>query len=423
MPHLLSINSYHYRRGGADAVYLDHAALMQALGWRNTFFSMKHPQNLPCDTSDFFVDEIQIGHEYSLGQKIVKAAQVVYSLEAQRKLRALIDGCRPDIAHLHNIYHHLSPSILPVLTSRGIPVVMTAHDLKLVCPNNKMLNRHGICERCKPGYYHHTILNRCVHDSVVASAIIAAESTLHRLLGSYRRHVARIIVPSRFYLGKLIDWGWPAEQLIHVPNYIDAGAFEPDFSPGSYIVYSGRLSVEKGLDTLIRAAARAKVRLVVVGTGPIRTELEATARTAGADVVFAGYRSGHELAELVRAARASVLPSEWYENAPLSVLESMALGKPVIGARMGGVTEMIVPEANGWLFDSGNVDSLETCLRRVVDLPDATVAEMGRRARADVENRFGRQRYIDAILKIYSSLGIASARIVPGPDAEPFTAC
>ncbi len=411
MPHLLSINSYHYRRGGADVVYLEHAALMQALGWRNTFFSMKHPQNLPCETSGFFVDEIQIGHAYSVGQKIVKATQVVYSLEAQRKLRALIDARSPDIAHLHNIYHHISPSILPVLKSASIPVVMTAHDLKIVCPNNKMLNRLGICERCKSGSYHHAILNRCVHDSVAASAIIAAESTVHRLLGSYRRHVARIIVPSQFYISKLIEWGWPAEQLTYVPNYIDAAGFEPDFSPGSYIVYFGRLSAEKGVGTLIHAAARAGVRLVIIGTGPMKAELEATARATDAEVVFAGYQSGEELYKLVRAARASVLPSEWYENAPLSVLESMAMGKPVIGARIGGISEMIVSEKNGWLFESGNPQSLEDCLRRVVDLPDTTISDMGRRARADVEDRFSRRRYVDSIVNIYSSLGAGAMQV------------
>src|SRR5690606_33300417 len=163
MPRLLSVNSYHYRRGGADAVYFDHAELMESLGWENAYFAMHHPQNVESQWSRHFVDEIQLGHDYTLRQKVTKASKVVYSFEARRRLSGLIDEFRPDLAHLHNIYHHQSPSILPVLAQAGIPVVLTAHDLKIACPNNKMLARDGICERCKGHRYWNVIRQRCVH--------------------------------------------------------------------------------------------------------------------------------------------------------------------------------------------------------------------------------------------------------------------
>lgn len=408
MPHLLSINSYHYRRGGADAVYLDHAELMQSLGWRNTFFSMRFPDNLPCESSAYFVDEIQYGHQYTVAQKLVKASKVVYSLEAQRKLRQLLAERSPDLAHIHNIYHHLSPSILPVLKEAGIPAVMTAHDLKIACPNNKMLDASGICERCKGGRYYNVVSRRCVQGSFAASAVVAIESTLHGWLRSYQRNLDRIVVPSRFFIEKFAEWGWDSDRFVHIPNYVDADHLDPEFSPGKYMIYFGRLAREKGLLTLVRAVARANVPLVIVGTGPIEGELKSLAAHLDAPIHFAGYRTGAELHALIRESRVSILPSEWYENSPISVLESMALGKPVVGARIGGIPEMVRHLETGWLFDSGSVDSLEAVLRDVNDSPSQELSRIGKRARKLVETEFSREKYVASMLELYAGLGVAS---------------
>jgi glycosyltransferase involved in cell wall biosynthesis len=418
MPHLLSVNSYHYRRGGADAVYFDHAALMESLGWRNTFFSMHHPNNVRCDSSVYFVDEIQLGHDYSLAQKLHKATKVVYSFEAQRRLRALIADRKPDIAHLHNIYHHLSPSILSVLKLAEIPVVMTAHDLKIACPNNKMLTGGAVCERCKGGRFHHAVLNRCIHGSFAASAVVAAESALHHALGSYRRHVDRIVVPSRFFLAKFEEWGWSRNQFAYIPNFVDAARFSPAYDAGDYVAYVGRLAPEKGVFTLIRAAARTGVPVVLAGTGPAEAALQSLAAELKAPVSFAGFRSGAALHTLMREARALVLPSEWYENAPISILEGFALGKPAIGARIGGIPEMIRAEETGWLFESGNVESLESALREVMACDPRKIADMGKTGRLVVENEFSRDRYLASMLAVYAELGVsAAAQLRPAPTA------
>lgn len=409
MPHLLSINSYHYRRGGADVAYFDHAALMESLGWRNTFFSMKYPENLPCDSSDYFVDEIEFGRDYSLAEKIVKATKVIYSFEAQRRLRKLMADRNPDIAHLHNIYHHLSPSILSVLKESGVPAVMTAHDLKIACPNNKMLNSEGICERCKGGRYHSVITNRCVKDSFAASAIVAVESALHQWLGSYRHNLARIVSPSRFFIDKFVEWGWPRSKFVHIPNFVDANTFEASSEFGDYLVYLGRLSREKGLVTLVRAAGRAKVPLVLVGTGPIGEDLKRLSAELEAPVHFVGYKTGAELREFVRGARAAVLPSECYENAPFSVLECLAMAKPVVGARIGGIPEMIRHGETGWLFESGSVDALESALRDAYYCPRQELISLGRQGRHIIETEFSRERYASAILSLYAELGVTSA--------------
>jgi glycosyltransferase involved in cell wall biosynthesis len=405
-PRLLSVNSYHYHRGGADNVYFQHAALMEGLGWRNAFFAMHYPKNLATEWSRFFVDEIQFGHRYSLVQKVVKASKVVWSFEAQNQLRRLLDEFRPDVAHLHNIYHHLSPSILPVLRKAGVPVVMTAHDLKIACPNNKMYNASGVCERCKGGRLHNVVRFRCVQDSVAASAIVAAEAVVNGALRSYRDNVDRIVVPSRFFLEKFVEWGWPRGLFSYVPNWLDATRIEADPRPGDYFLYLGRLAPEKGVATLIQAARQAGVRLAVAGDGPMRQTLEAMVEGATDRIELLGFRSGEELAGLVRGARAVVAPSEWYENAPLSVLEALAAAKPLIGSRIGGIPELIDEGRTGWLFPAGDVDALAALLRKVSEAPDVTLAAMGREGRARVERDFGRQGYIDAMLGLYADIGV-----------------
>jgi glycosyltransferase involved in cell wall biosynthesis len=400
---LLLLNSYHYRRGGADVVCLDQDAMFARLGWRTALMAMHHPRNLPSPWSEWFVEELEFGDTKGLADKLKKATKAIWSFEAQRKLRGLIEVFRPEVAHLHNVYHHLSPSVLPVLAEAGIPTVLTAHDLKIACPAYKMFNSAGICERCRTGSVINVIRNRCVRDSLGASAIVAVESGLQRRLGIYRRHVGRVIVPSRFYLDKLVEWDWPREQLAYVSNYVDAGTFTPSYEPGDYVLFVGRLAPEKGVRTLVQAAIAAGIPLRVAGTGPLDAELRAL---PGADrIEWLGFCTGENLWAQVRGARALVLPSEWYENAPMSVLEAYASGTPVVGARIGGIPEMISDET-GWTFRSGDVDDLAAVLRRVAETPDATVAAMGRSARERVEREFGRQVHVDGVLGVYRSLGV-----------------
>lgn len=409
MPNLLSINNYHYRRGGSDVVYLDHAALMEEQGWSNGFFSMHHLKNFDTPWSKYFIDEIEFGHAYSLGQKLAMASKVVYSFEAQRKLKRLLDDFPADIAHLHCIYHHLSPSIISTLRDAGVPAVMTAHDLKIACPAYKMLNNTGVCEKCKGGTLLNVVRHRCVRDSMAASAIVMVESTVHRWVNTYQGKLDKVVVPSRFFMEKFIEWGWPRDKFAYIPNYVDASRFEPAYEAGDYFLYFGRLAPEKGVATLMRAAkAAAGIKLKIAGTGPIEAELHALQTELQGDVEFLGYRSGADLHALIRQARAVVLPSEWYENAPMSVLESFALGTPVIGARIGGIPEMVIEGETGWTFESRNIDELTALLYRVLAMPSTDLAQAGRNARHHVEANFNRAGYLQATLALYASLGVKS---------------
>ena len=402
---LLSLNTYHYRRGGADAVFLDHNELFRNLGWETAVFSMQHPKNEPSPWAEYFVDELEFGRSYNPWQKLVMASKVIYSFEARKKLGRLLDKFIPDVAHAHCVYHHLSPSVLGLLHERDIPTVMTAHDLKLACPAYKMLNRDGICERCKHGNLLNVAIHRCVQDSLTISALVAVESTTHKLLGLYRHNLDKIVTPSRFFRAKLTEWGWPEEKLAYIPNFVRAEEYTPQFSPGDYFLYFGRLAPEKGIDTLIAAANQANVKLRIAGTGPDENRLKALASTSE-NIEFMGYCSGEKLKTLLREARAIVLPSQWYENAPMSILEAYASGKPVIGAKIGGIPEMLEDGKTGSLFESGNVEELAAHLTHIHKLSDSRIIEMGQQARARVTEDYSPNRYTQDMLLLYQSLGV-----------------
>lgn len=403
---LLAINNYHYLRGGADAIFLEEGRLLRDIGWQVVPFSMHHSKNLSSDWSSYFVEEIEFGQAYGFGEKVRKAAKSVYSFEARKKLSKLIDRVKPDMAHLHNIYHHLSPAILSVLKSRQIPSVMTLHDLKIACPAYKMLASDGICERCKGGKLFNVVANRCIKGSLALSSLVYFESLLHGMLNSYGKNIDRFIVPSRFYQQKFVEWGWPSDRFRYVPNFVDCSRYEPEYAPGKEFVYFGRLTDEKGLYTLVRAAALAKISLRIVGTGPEEDALRALAEQTQCRVSFDGYLTGAALQAAVRSARAVILPSEWYENAPVSVMEAYALGKPVIGANIGGIPELVREGETGWIFPSRSVDHLADCMRQVEDTPDSDISDFGRAGRHWMSEDFTAEHHRSRLLDIYHGIGL-----------------
>ena len=403
---LLAVNNYHYPRGGAEVVFLEQNQLFEQAGWQVVPFCMQHSQNLPSEWSEYFVDEIEFGSNYSLLQSVARVPKVIYSLEAQRKLKALIEKTQPSAAQLHNIYHHISPSILSTLNECNVPTLMTLHDLKLACPAYKMLAHDGVCERCKGGRLRNLVRHRCIKNSLALSSVVYLESSLHRMLGTYRKHVDRFIVPSQFFADKLAEWGVDANKMVVVPNFVATQKFRPTERAGDYFLYFGRLAPEKGVATLMRASAAANARLVIVGTGPEEDDLRALATELGGKVEFAGYQTGDALHDAIRGARAVVLPSEWYENGPMSVLESYALGVPVLGADIGGIPEMVRTGETGETFASGDVAALTAVLENYAALPDAQVRKQGEQAREWVSERFSARRHFDALNAVFTELGV-----------------
>jgi glycosyltransferase involved in cell wall biosynthesis len=402
---LLSINNYFYPRGGAEVLFLEQNRILEAAGWQVVPFAMRHPQNLPTPWAEYFPDEIEFGRTYSARTKLLNAQRVIFSLQARARLGALLKRVQPRIAHVHNIYHHLSPSILPILRAATIPVVMTVHDLKLACPAYTMMRGNQHCESCRGGRIYNVAIHRCIKGSLALSSLVLAETFVHRLLRLYEANVSRFVVPSRFVLEKLVEWGWPRERFVHIPNFVNAEQFHPARPIGRRFIYCGRLQSNKGVDTLVRAAARAKVPLTMVGAGPDEIRLRKLSAELCADVEFTGYLSKDTLIDMVQSARAIVVPSEVNENAPLALLEGYAAGRPVIGAHIAGIPELVRDGETGALFRSGDVDELAGALHRFASLPDARLCEMGAAGRRWVEQDFTATRYRERLLKVYESLG------------------
>jgi glycosyltransferase involved in cell wall biosynthesis len=404
MPQLLSINNYYYRRGGSEAVFFEHNRLFEEAGWEVVPFSMQTPINEASAWSAHFVDDTDGGGRHSPLDKIKRAATAIYSLEAARRIRSLLALIRPQIAHAHNIYHHLSPSVLVELHRHGVPVVLTLHDLKLVCPAYKMHTQGAICEGCRGGALRNVVRHRCIKNSTAMSALVWLESTIHKALDLYMRNVTRFVVPSRFFLAKFAEWGVDTSRFVHVPNSIDVEALEAGGEPGDAFVYLGRLVPEKGVATLIRAAAKARVHLRIIGTGSEEMALRRLAHELGGYVEFTGYLSGPELRAAICSARAVVIPSEWYENAPLSVMEASALARPVIGADIGGIPELIRQGETGFVFASGDVDALVEVLAKVQELPSSRLRSIGIAGRSWMRAEFSPSVYRDRMLNLYQEI-------------------
>ena len=406
-PALLSINNYHYPRGGADAMYLAHGAAFASLGWRHAWFAMKHPRNRSTSWSRYFPEEIELGQAYSPLERVGKAAASIWSVQAQQRLQALLTRFRPDVAHLHNIYHHLSPSILSTLRDAGIPTVMTAHDFKMACPNYRMYTQGQVCERCRTGNVANVLMHRCIGDSVLASALVSVEALVHRSLRSWHRGPDRIVAPSQFVIDKMVSWGFDARRFVLIRNPVQATRIEPQPEPGRDFVYIGRLSPEKGLDCLIEAVRRSGVTLTLAGEGPLEPLIRQAVAQSSGRIRWLGRLEADRVQALVGGARAIVVPSQWYENAPLSVLEAFAAAKPVIATRIGGLPEMVTHGRTGWLVPVADPDALAGMLAAVRSLPDPQVSDVGRAAREFVLSEHGWPAYMDRMRALYQALGVS----------------
>ncbi len=391
---ILMVDKFYFVKGGAERYLFELTEVLQANGHTVVPFAMKDLLNFATEYEDYFVDNI----DYSMNSPWQKAAgffkaggRMIYSVHARRQIERLIIREQPDIAHLHMIDHQLSPSILHALKKCRIPVIQTIHQYKLVCPNYRLYNpRTGkICEKCLHGSFYHPIIERCHKDSAAAGLLLAIESYAHRWMKIYENNVDVFHVPSRFMGQKMREAGIANGKIRHLPYTIKMDKFKPHFTSKPYVLYFGRLSDEKGILTLLRAMLDApEIPLQVAGDGPQEAELKSFAQQQGmGHVSFLGKKSGEELARLVQEARFIVVPSEWYDNSPLVIYESMAYGKPVIAARLGGMPELIVDGKTGFLFDAGNAEQLAEKIHFLWDRPELA-EQFGRAARAKAEQEF-----------------------------------
>jgi glycosyltransferase involved in cell wall biosynthesis len=402
---VLAANKFYYLRGGAERYFFGLCHILEERGHQIIPFSMLDGRNCPSPYSEFFVSHIEFFEPKTLLQKLAAAQRVLYSSEAKRQIEALLIQTKPRIAHLHNIAHHISPSILHSLKKYGIPVVQTLHDYKLICPTYTLVSAGRICERCRKYRYYNVVLHRCNRGSLAASLLGCIEMYLHKLWRTYEKNVDLFISPSQFLRRKLVEYGFDEHKIAHLPNFIDADDYPFHYAADSdYFVFVGRLIPIKGVLTLLKAMEEVKhFRLLVVGEGYLRPELERYAEGEKLGVEFLGYKSGHELEQIIKGSLFTVVPSEWYENLPYAILEAFAMGKPVVGSDIGGIPELIEHGANGLLFKAGNAQDLASKIHYLLDHRQM-IPEMGRRAREKVEKTYNPESHYQRIISIYNSL-------------------
>mgnify|MGYP003584120504 CR=1 FL=1 len=397
------LNNYLSLRGGSERVMFDEAALLRRRGHDVSFFSRRGPKDIEHEHAGFYLPNVVI-EELHGWAKARRAFQVVYNPAMGRAFRKFLRAVRPQVLHAHNIYGGLTTAVLDVARAEGLPTVLTAHDYKLVCPSYRALARGKPCAACQGGRFYRCVLRRCHKDSLVASLVYAAE-TYFTIWGRKYAPVSHFLCPSRFMRDVLLANGYAPERVLYLPNAIDAAAIEPTPGQGDYVLYSGRLSPEKGLPTLLRAMVGLPLPLRIAGDGPLRAELERFVDGHGLRdrVTFTGHLAGPDLARQYREAAFVALPSEWYENAPVAALEAFAHGKPVVGSNLGGIPELVENGRTGRLFPAGDADALRECLAATWN-DRAARGEMGAAARRRVVAEFSAERHAEALLELYGRI-------------------
>lgn len=438
---ILLVNKYFYRKGGAETYFFALAEGLKALGHEVAFFSMKHPNNEPSYWSKYFVSEKDYVGDISAFKKVQEASTLIYSFEAKRKFEALLEEFKPDVIHMNNVHRQLTLSILdaPYLKKHHVPVMYTAHDYILLCPAYTMVNGRGeVCDTCLDKHFIHATKNVCVKGSRIKSALATMEAEFLKFHHAYSK-IDLIIAPSQFMKSKLDEGGF-AGKTVAMQNFLtdsqmamgarvaNTHKFE-DAQAGSrpYFLFFGRLSKEKGILTLVRAFLQAAGLvggnadaqsddqsaqvlpvtwdLHIVGDGPERGAIEQLIASAGPQAALRihllGYKSGEELQREVGNARFSVLSSEWRENMPYSGLESLAAQTPIIGAKIGGIPELVEESRTGFTFESGNIADLKDGLLKAAAVDEDIYGTMQRWCIEYVTTRCGQQTYAEQLVERY----------------------
>lgn len=390
---ILLVNKFYYRRGG-DCIYmLNLEQLLKAHGHEVAVFAMDYPENMDTPWKKYFPKNMS---------KLMAFTRPFGSHEVKSTFKKLLDDFKPDVVHLNNVHTQLSPVMAELAHQRGIKVVWTLHDYKLLCPRYDCLkNGNTICETCFNGDKKACLDNKCMKGSKLASFIGYKEAIVwnrERLEAS----TDVFICPSQFMADKMVQGGFSKSKMRTLCNFIDvekckyAPADGTDYTDAvellpkkeDYYCFIGRLSHEKGAKTLIEAANQLPYKLVIIGGGPLMDELKSVAHT---NIEFVGFKQWDDIKQLVGKARFSVIPSEWYENNPLSVIEAQCLGTPVLGANIGGI-----PELTDYTFSSGNIADLKTKIEKMwnSELDYQQIA-------SDAQHRYDAETYYDKLINIY----------------------
>ena len=370
---ILMVNKFLYPNGGSETYIFRLGECLVKQGHEVQYFGMEHAGRIVGNRINAYTASMDFHGGGKLG-KLMYPIKTIYSAEARKKIRMVLDDFQPDVCHLNNFNYQLTPSIILEIrkwekqTGHSCRIVYTAHDYQLVCPNHMCNNpnTHENCEKCLGGHFLNCVKGKCIHSSFARSAVGAMEATVWKWLGVYKQ-IDRIICCSHFMKTKLDTNPVLADKTIVMHNFADS-VESGESEKKEYVLYFGRYSREKGIVTLIQAAKELpEIQFVFAGSGPLEMHLQNIP-----NIKDVGFQRGEALAQLIREAKFTVYPSEWYENCPFSVMESQMYGTPVLGADIGGIPELIRVGETGELFESENVDQLTEKIRKLWDSPDLT---------------------------------------------------
>lgn len=402
---ILHINKFFDLHGGAE-VYLHRLMdAQQKAGHEVHALSTKSPRNIPSPDEHYFVTRHELDRREGPVKDIQKAIQFVWNQEAKRSVERAIEELNPDVIHLHNIYHHLSTSLLEPIYKKRLPCVQTLHDYKLACPNYKMFTEGSPCERCKGGKYQNAITHHCFGNSFLPNMLAAFEMGFTKSRQSYERTVRLFLCPSRFMKEKMEDWGEPKSKLRYVPNPVELPA-EMSVGGGGYLLYVGRLSPEKGLMTVLEALRTIpELPLKIAGRGPEEERLRTYVHSQGmAHVEFIGFQTAEQLLRLRYRAEAAILPTLSYENASGVILEAMAQGVPCLATRIGGNPELVEDGRSGFLVRPQDTEDWTRILRRFLALTPEARRAMGAAGRQRIEQQFRWETHLAHLTSCYQEV-------------------
>jgi glycosyltransferase involved in cell wall biosynthesis len=404
---ILVVNKFLYNKGGSETYMFNLFGYMEKLGHQVDYFGMEDPDNIVGNSAAQYVPNIDFGG--SILKKAIYPFRIIYSVQARKKIGKVIKNFRPDVIHLNNYNYQITPSILYEIKKYNLPVIQTLHDPQLVCPYHRLYNyrEKRNCEKCRDGKFINCILHRCIDNSFAKSLMGAAESYIYRFLGTYSI-VDTFICPSEFLKQKIISMNVniSRDKFIVLHNFTNLCIMEYNANTKPYVLYFGRISAEKGIRTLIKAGKELpEINFVFVGSGDIEHELD------GIDnIEFVGFKSGEELKKIISEAKFSIYPSEWYENCPMSVLESQMYGTPVIGANIGGIPELIEDKFDGLLFRSGDADDLKDKIKYLYEneevLKQYSIRCLEKVKKLSIEKYYSNLTHIyDAVIAKHSEMG------------------
>lgn len=408
---ILLIDNFFYRKGGAEVVFLNTGKLLEEHGEEVVYFSQKWDKNLSCKDEKYFSQGISADTQGVIN-KIKGVSKYFYNREAATMIEKLIVAEKPDVAHIHLFWGGISPSVLKALKKYNVPVVHTVHDYRMICPAYAFRDISGnVCEKCKGGKYYKCIANRCSRGNIVMSALMSMEMYFRNAFINPRKYIDGFMFVSNFAKNKHFEHepGFRDCRCVTMYNFQDASVLanvdDTIDTYDSYYLFYGRLSEEKGIKTLIQAMKQfPNLKLKIVGTGPLEDELKKLCvENKLGDVEFLGFKSGDELFDLVRRAKFTCVPSEWYENNPMTIIEAYTLRTPVIGAAIAGITEIVDDGNTGYLFESGNVNSLVEAIKKSAEISKDDYIKMKDNADEFADENFDKEKYYNKLIDLYKA--------------------